>query len=66
MKKEGFFRGFLKNINVQNYLPITFCSDLTRNKITKVKYSTPTHTQISNLYYILCVKSEKSDTKTNF
>ena len=33
------------------------------NKISKVRYSTPTHTRVSNLYYILYIKSEKRDTK---
>ena len=38
------FNEFLKIVGAQNQLPITFCSDLMRNKTVKSKSSTPTHT----------------------
>ena len=46
---------------MKKQLPII--SDLACNKILKVKYSTSTHTQISNLCYILYVYLKKSHTK---
>ena len=38
------FNGFLKFIGAQNQLPITFCSDLMRNKTLKARNSTLTNT----------------------
>ena len=40
---------------------IDHLSDIAYNKISKVRYSTPTH-----IWYILHVKSEKSDRKIDF
>ena len=42
--EKPVFNGSLKIIGTQNQLPITFCSDLMRNKTLKAKNSTPTHT----------------------
>ena len=52
IEKLGF-NGFLKIIGAQNQLPITFCSDLMRNKTWKARNSTPTglHTRISTPWY---------------
>ena len=35
--EKQVFNGFLKNIGAQNQLPITFYSDLMRNKILKAR-----------------------------
>ena len=44
---KNCFNGFLKIIGVQNQLPITFYSELIRNKTIKARNSTP-HTRMSN------------------
>ena len=49
-KKKIFFSEFLKIIGVQIQLPIIFFLDLVCNKIWKVIYSTPTHTQRWQLF----------------
>ena len=43
--QKTVFNGCLKIIGAQNLLPITFCSDLMRNKnALQARDSTPTHT----------------------
>ena len=40
------FNNFLNMIGAKNQLPITFCSDLMRNKTLKARNLTPTYTNI--------------------
>ena len=51
--EQPVFNGILKIIGVQNQLPITFSLNLVCNQTSKVRNSTPTHTNFSTLtsYY---------------
>ena len=58
IEKPGF-NGFLKIIGARIQLPISFCSDLMRNKTLKARNSTYTHTNFQPLISVLHVESKQ-------